>query len=426
MVDICITCSEASALLARLSDSCRQWRTCFQLECIENVLLHTLADIRMSLNAQRPVNCLPVEILSELFHQVLPSLHSKKITFLNSSFHLKDTNALLPLTHVCRRWRDVALDTPTLWSTLCSSFHPEAIGEYYLRSQSAPLKVFNIEKNKHLDVQQLWHTDGQRIQSLISFTGCNSDLPTSYAHGLRALAARNCVLQGNVSNLKTLILRRVDWHLPNTLINLTHLSLAKKWLHVVYLFRILSIAPRLEDLRLWAISAMEAFDAHEDVPAVTLQHLRRLAIHHPDRNIVSGLFLHVGLPANLAVNFEYCQVSDLQWLVPLTQNDAKSLYVSDDSVIVAGPLKAVRFSGKEDPEAMIQWIAALLSHFQSKDLWIASSNNRVGLDEAMIKCTPWVETLHIGSIAYLTMVATLVNNPTYWPKLTKPVTTVMS
>ncbi|EED77050.1 predicted protein [Postia placenta Mad-698-R] len=384
----------------------------------------------MSVNAQRPVNRLPVEILSKIFHQVPPSLTPrvaygcslKYYLVWDSFFDFKDTDALLPLTHVCRWWRDVALGTPTLWTTLYGSSHPDAIGEYRLRSQGAPLKVLNI-KNKNLDVQQLWRTDGQRIQSLASYKGRNFDLPTSHAHGLHALAAKNCLLQGDVSNLKALVLRAVDWHLPSTLINLTHLYLVKKRLRVVDMLRILSIAPKLEDLSLHKMSAEEAFDAHEDIPAVTLQHLHRLVIHRPDRKLISGFFSHVGVPASLAINLEDCEASDFQWLVPLTQNDAKSLYISayTYSVIVTGPSKAVRFSSKLGSDPMDQWIAALLSHFQLKELWIASTYGSGELEEEIIKHTPWAETLHLDSFACMTMIGALLKYPTWWPKLTKVV-----
>ncbi|KAF9810419.1 hypothetical protein IEO21_06956 [Rhodonia placenta] len=429
MVDNHLTCSEASSLLEKLSNSCGQWRsvaTCFQLECIENVLLNSLSDVRMSLNAQRPINRLPVEILSKIFRRMLSPFDIRgDFLVWDSLFDFKDTNVLLPLTHVCRRWRDVALDTPTLWTTLNSYFHPGAVDEYYFRSQSAPLKVWTTPNIYFLlnNVQQLWHTDGQRIQSFASYRGCDSDLPTSYAHGLRALAARDCVLQGDVSHVKVLVLRSVDWHLPGTLTNLTHLFLANNQLHIVDLFRVLSIAPRLEDLGLSAISAMESFDAHEDIPAVTLQHLRRLAIHHPDRNIVSGLFSHVGLPTCLAASFELCEVPDLQWLVPLTQNDAQSLHIStweySASIIAAGPSKAVRFSSPKGSE-MVRWIVALLSHFQLKDLWIKSTYSDE-FEEAIIEHTPWVETLHLGPSDCVTMIGALLDNPSCWLKLTKVV-----
>ncbi|EED83871.1 predicted protein [Postia placenta Mad-698-R] len=400
MADICLTFSDAASLLEDLGNSCRKWR--LVLECIEDELLPTLSDVRMSINAQRPVNRLPDKILSEIFRQVPPSplalymdglcISLRKFLVWESFFDFKDTGTLLPLTH------------------------------YHLRSQSAPLRVLNIE-NEHLDVQQLWRTDGQHIQSLASYAGCDFDLPTSYAHRLQALAAWNCVLQGDVSNLKALVLRAVDWHLPTSLTNLTHLYLVRKRLRVVDLFRILSIAPRIEDLGLARISAEDAFDPHEDIPAITLQYLRRLTIDRPDTNILSGFFSHVGLPARLAVNLEHCEVSDLQWLVHLTQNDADLLCISawTYSVVAAGPSRAVRFSCRHSLEGMVRWIATLPSHFQLKDLWIASTFNWDGFDETVIKRIPWVETLYLGSAAYDTFVRVLGDDPTCWPKLTKVV-----
>ncbi|EED79488.1 predicted protein [Postia placenta Mad-698-R] len=326
-----------------------------ELECIEDELLPTLSDVRMSINAQRPVNRLPDKILSEIFRQVPPS--------------------------------------------------PLAL---YINGLCISLRKFLV-----------W-------ESFFDFkdTGCDFDLPASYAHGLQALAAWNCVLQGDVSNLKALVLRAVDWHLPSSLTNLTHLYLVRKRLRVVDLFRILSIALRIEDLVLEEFSAEDALDPHEDIPAVALQHLRRLAIHRPDRNLVSALFSHVCLPMRLAASFELCQALDFEWLVPLTQIDTNALYISAStySVVAAGPSRAVRFSCRHDLEVMVPWTMALLSHFhlQFKDLWIASTHRE--LDMTILKRTPWVERLHIGSSRYTTMLETLGNKPAYWPKLTKVAT----
>ncbi|OSX61778.1 hypothetical protein POSPLADRAFT_1145588 [Postia placenta MAD-698-R-SB12] len=380
MANIAFTFTEAASLLEKLRNSCREWRELSSLECIADELLHTLLDVRVLVNAQCPVNRLPVEILSKIFHQVppllTPDLHYRSLEELlvwESLFEFKDTNALLPLTHVCRQWRDVALDTPTLWTTIYGSSHPRAVDEYHFRSRSAPLRALNVREAKYCDVEdeisdvedenlgveKLWRTDGQHIQSFASYPGgWGLDLPTSCAHELQALAAWDCQLRGDVSNFKVFVLRAVDWHLPSSLTNLTHLFLSRKRLHIVDFFRMLSIAPRLEDLGLYDISAKDAPDPHRNIPAVTLQHLRRLSICRSNRNIVSGFFSHVGLPAHLAVNFESCQVSDFQWLVPLAPNDAEALYISSHpySVFVAGLSKAIRLNCDNDLGVMIQWI----------------------------------------------------------------------
>ncbi|KAF9817051.1 hypothetical protein IEO21_03633 [Rhodonia placenta] len=126
----------------------------------------------------------------------------------------------------------------------------------------------------------------------------------------------------------------------------------------------------------------------------------------------------------LAASFELCQALDFEWLVPLTQNDTNALYISAStySVVAAGPSRAVRFSCRHDLEVMVPWTTALLSHFhlQFKDLWVASTHRE--LDMTILKRTPWVERLHIGSSRYTTMLETLGNKPAYWPKLTKVAT----
>ncbi|KAJ7140388.1 hypothetical protein C8R46DRAFT_1135552 [Mycena filopes] len=57
-----------------------------------------------------PVLALPNEITSEIFKHFLPVF----------PFHTALTGACSPtvLTHICRKWRDIALSTPTLWSAI--------------------------------------------------------------------------------------------------------------------------------------------------------------------------------------------------------------------------------------------------------------------------------------------------------------------
>ncbi|KAF7352455.1 F-box domain-containing protein [Mycena venus] len=66
--------------------------------------------------ATYPVLTLPIEITQEIFTQCLPSTAA--------SFSIKKlrSHPLMILLRVCRAWRDIALSTPELWSTLCIHF----------------------------------------------------------------------------------------------------------------------------------------------------------------------------------------------------------------------------------------------------------------------------------------------------------------
>jgi hypothetical protein len=62
-----------------------------------------------------PVLTLPNEIVSEIFVHFLPDYPLLPPL----------TGLLSPtlLTHICRRWREIALGTPALWSAITSSYH---------------------------------------------------------------------------------------------------------------------------------------------------------------------------------------------------------------------------------------------------------------------------------------------------------------
>ncbi|OAX31914.1 hypothetical protein K503DRAFT_702951, partial [Rhizopogon vinicolor AM-OR11-026] len=52
------------------------------------------------------ISHLPVEVLLQIFHHCLPETD-----------HLQDSPKLTPivLTRICRQWRDIAVNTPSLW-----------------------------------------------------------------------------------------------------------------------------------------------------------------------------------------------------------------------------------------------------------------------------------------------------------------------
>ncbi|EPQ57582.1 hypothetical protein GLOTRDRAFT_127935 [Gloeophyllum trabeum ATCC 11539] len=69
--------------------------------------------------------CLPAETLNEIFHFVRGNGYS---------------NSLLPVSEVCRYWREVALDDPTLWCKPCLS-HPKLIEEVLNRNKGRSLNI---------------------------------------------------------------------------------------------------------------------------------------------------------------------------------------------------------------------------------------------------------------------------------------------
>lgn len=95
-----------------------------------------LAEIRL-LREQRNAACsrtkmLPPEILSNIFGILDVTYNLKKVLYP----HLR----WKAVTHVCRAWRHVALNEPTLWSDF-SDVHPRWTHEFLARSKAAPLRL---------------------------------------------------------------------------------------------------------------------------------------------------------------------------------------------------------------------------------------------------------------------------------------------
>ncbi|KAF7366354.1 F-box domain-containing protein [Mycena sanguinolenta] len=97
-----------------------------------------------------PVLTLPNEIVSEIFIHFLATY---------SRFHSPIRRSILtPLTEICRKWREIALATPALWSGIafCDSDIPTSlrhrtscsspISEWLRRSSSHPLSILIIDQ----------------------------------------------------------------------------------------------------------------------------------------------------------------------------------------------------------------------------------------------------------------------------------------
>ncbi|KAJ7871575.1 hypothetical protein B0H13DRAFT_1634202 [Mycena leptocephala] len=87
-----------------------------QLECSLSALREEKNVAQERLDSYKyPVLTLPNEIVSDIFIHFLPAYpESPPLTGLLSP---------TLLTHICRRWRQIALSTPALWSAIGTSYH---------------------------------------------------------------------------------------------------------------------------------------------------------------------------------------------------------------------------------------------------------------------------------------------------------------
>ena len=80
-------------------------------------------------NRLQPVNKLPPEIVSRIAQNTPSDVD-------------KDTNSIIPLTHVCRYWRESIISTPEIWTKISSSSHFDLAALSLERAKAAPLDVY--------------------------------------------------------------------------------------------------------------------------------------------------------------------------------------------------------------------------------------------------------------------------------------------
>ena len=97
-----------------------------QIESLEARAHDVLKFIPSLRNMLRPANRLPPEILSCIVQ--------------NFSDHAKDAATIIPLTHVCRYWRESIIFTPTNWTSISSRSRNIAALSLE-RAKGAPLKI---------------------------------------------------------------------------------------------------------------------------------------------------------------------------------------------------------------------------------------------------------------------------------------------
>jgi len=103
------------------------------LDSFRSLTLRRFAARARWLNSVTPISHLPAEILSRIFELVLEDERQGEQTH---SLPQKPR-----LTQVCSHWREVALDTPKLWSYIDSDYGKAANAAYFTRSKQSPLHV---------------------------------------------------------------------------------------------------------------------------------------------------------------------------------------------------------------------------------------------------------------------------------------------
>ncbi|KAI1786369.1 hypothetical protein LXA43DRAFT_58863 [Ganoderma leucocontextum] len=112
------------------------------LRLVDDALSTVRTAVRTHLNLCAPVNRLPPEVLFAIFDIVRCGFpHCDGVDVGDHAAILRpDNNSLIAATHVCRRWRDIAVGYAHLWTSVSTS-SPSA-PTFFERSRGLPLKVF--------------------------------------------------------------------------------------------------------------------------------------------------------------------------------------------------------------------------------------------------------------------------------------------
>ncbi|PCH37693.1 hypothetical protein WOLCODRAFT_160971 [Wolfiporia cocos MD-104 SS10] len=280
------------------------------------------------------VNQLPPEILAVVF-QLVPGWWEICHPDLgeDSVAELPRTRELIPVTHVCRRWREVALGAPTLWSSVildCRGCYLQDFEDcIFQRSLMAPLRVLIADcphdpwENSHY--HRFFQTFGHRLEELHLYY-CRISM-SSWLARLNAPELKTLTLirdpvdekemdvaisfEGDVSSLQHLWLRSTGWipsiHLPNLTFVCFHdcIGTGVK----LDVLSVLSSCPNLVDLALWT-----SVDLDDDLPRqganakkVSLPHLRRLTLKGfvdiADSPILSSIIVPLTASVRLVVSY---------------------------------------------------------------------------------------------------------------------------
>lgn len=406
------------------------------LSDIAEKLLTTLLLVRTAFNATCPVNHLPPEIFTEIFGFCSPPLDpypddSPRITntVWPSLFDFKDVGKLVPLTHVCRHWRDVALQAPSLWTTIHGRSKTSTANTCISRSQAAGLKVAYNGRSLGT-ATDLCRTIGPQIQTLFcdvatfdyDFVRRRSqfpELPGDIMENLGVLATAldpelvppspPRLWSEDIPLLKVLVWRGIQWFPVDKFGNLTHLFIERTTMPVARLLGLLSDTPRLKDLGLYNLCESDSSESRTrhsspHAPRPALSHLRRLSISNPDERLIYNLLTHLVIPAHVAISFEDCDASTLRWLPPLEAfQDLTCIRISsDDSVVAVNTSTAVRFHTSSDIQRpqYRTWLKALMSFLHMgavREVWLEgmhSLGEKTRL-EILLPAIPSLSVLHI-------------------------------
>ncbi|KAK7034724.1 hypothetical protein VNI00_012131 [Paramarasmius palmivorus] len=305
------------------------WRS--QMQEIDQKIAEDLDIIRerKSLrNSFAPVNSLPNEVLSQIFYHCTTG-YTPVLTDPEDQWKRV---GWISLTQVCRRWRSVALGTPSLYHTPDFE-HPSLASEMLRRGKRTPLDITiygRYFEDKSLDVveQYLDHIDhttnlvwlcqgNEKLSEVLSEVRCPAPiLRTLNIEGLEGgeFILSDEFLGGKAPNLTHLDLEFcvISWTSPifNQLRHLTCLSIdldAETSIELPTAEELLAVLANLLSLRKLRLKRVIPSDSENFTgEPVHLPYLNTLSLSGTILDCVE-LLEHIAFPKDTSVEFDYCK-----------------------------------------------------------------------------------------------------------------------
>lgn len=313
-------------------------------------------------------------------------------------------SSVVYISHVCRRWRSVALDLPVLWSRLDDRV-PARMRAFLQRSRTLPISLsacltVSLRGTSACLVESIPQSSYRRLQRLdVRLEAADIfTLPRlSFQAPLLQVLTLQCVIykhveivhhpilfQSETTSLKAMALLHIRHWLPgNRFPNLIHLNISYFFIEelpLTVLTHLLANTPRLESLHLGQVWSYALFDldlARPPAP-VPLPHLRTLSSSCAPLQAMSALISTLVLPKAIRIRIHAAPVQQhttardnllpsLDFMKPLTRlelaADSSKLYlVAESEDTLAALWIQATWEGGE-PSVWYDWLGYLHEMF---------------------------------------------------------------
>jgi hypothetical protein len=301
------------------------------IEGTTNILHGLHVEVRTHHNSRVLIHRLPDDILLKIFYFNSPSEAFDD----NGSGYLEVPRTQLAYTHVCRRWRSLALGSPTLWAAPLLRWSVEAAETMLARAQKAPLKIFLAMRKTNMTLVNWVLQESGQIKHLRLHGGVRDLVTALTAHSHPAplletlrltiyLEHPPAIIPPDIFNSHAPRLRIVE--LQNCtfgpmrcplLANVTHLALrgdmgdGEKPLTLANLLITLTSAPNLERLEVEHVFDTSTFVLPPQTGRIALRHINLVDLND-DIACITLLLQLVSLPRTAQVLI--CQGVDTELL----------------------------------------------------------------------------------------------------------------